>query len=363
MRQEAIDAIQAMDNLILRNLKITQSYYQLAEELRDFGWGANVSWLSFGAYASKTAGYSIRHELLPEDLERVFRSFYLYRRMMRLLRRFLVSVDERDREMDLVSQILTGISLRISEGNLLVFAELAPAFNELAADFMADGDYDEEKLARYLARFEPGPVEEGGQNHIVEAFRAYYEAKFAADADRKAELVFLANVLVGLHEQTRLQPKIAEAMYTPVDEVLGEQVQMITPLGNRISGWLHRALLRISRRVFAGIATQLFMSIYLPTGELRLGNDVKPSTRHETFPPELQEIESERVRQLLKRYDRSGDTLRRSRADDWSDLDDRMNYIVDLFRSYQQEPALFEPPFTPEQMTEIDDGRIPEGKL
>ncbi len=43
MRQEAIDAIQAMDNLILRNLKITQSYYQLAEELRDFGWGANVS--------------------------------------------------------------------------------------------------------------------------------------------------------------------------------------------------------------------------------------------------------------------------------------------------------------------------------
>ncbi|UCG26336.1 MAG: hypothetical protein JSW55_10260, partial [Chloroflexota bacterium] len=98
-------------------------------------------------------------------------------------------------------------------------------------------------------------------------------------------------------------------------------------------------------------------------GELRLGSDVKPSKRHETFPPDLQEIESERVKELLGRYDRSGDTLHRSRADDWSDLDDRMNFIVDLFRSYQQEPAHFEPPFTPEQMAAIDEGRIPDGAL
>jgi hypothetical protein len=107
----------------------------------------------------------------------------------------------------------------------------------------------------------------------------------------------------------------------------------------------------------------MFMSIYLPTGELRLGSDVKPSTRDKTFPPELQEIQSERVLAILGRYDRSGDTLRKSRADDWSDLDDRMNYIVDLFRSYQQEPALFEPPFTPEQMVELEGGRVPEGEL
>ena len=363
MRQKDIETIQDMDNLILRNLKITQSYFLLAEEMKGVSGDKNVSWLSFGAYASKTAGYSIRHELLPDDLERVFRSFYLYRRMMRFLRRFLVSVDERDQEMDFISQILTGISLRISEGNLLVFAELAPAFNQMAADFAADDNYDQEKLTRYLARFKPGPTEEGGQDHCIEAFSVYYEAKFATGADRKAELVFLANMLVGLHEQTRLQPKIAEALYTPVDEVLGEQVQMVTPLGNRISGWLHKAVLGISRRVFAGIATQMFMTISLPTGELRLGGDVEPLTRDETFPPDLQEIQSERVRQILSRYDRSGDTLHRSRADDWSDLDDRMNYIVDLFRSYQQEPALFEPPFSPEQMVDLDGGRIPEGGL
>ncbi len=363
MRHQDIDAIRAMDNLLLRNLKITQSYYKLAREMQGVSGQKDVSWLAFGAYASKTAGYSIRHELLPDDLEKTFWSFYLYRRMMRFVRRFLVSPGERRKELDIIGRILAGISLRISEGNLLVFAELAPAFNDFAAAFGTAEKHDQEELVQYLARFKPGPVEESGQDYLVEAFKIYYEARLAAGARHKAELVFLANILIGLHEQTRLQPKIAEALYMPVDEVLGEQVQMITPLGNRISGWLHKALLAISRRVFARIATQLFMTIYLPTGELRLGGDVRPSTRDASFPPDLQEIQSERVLEILARYDRSGDTLRRSRADDWSNLDDRMNFIVDLFRSYQQTQALFEPPFKPEQMADLDEGRIPEGKL
>jgi hypothetical protein len=363
MRQDDIEAIESLDNLILRNLKITQGYSTLAEEMKRVTGGRDVSWLSFGSYASKTAGYSIRHEIMPEDLERAFRSFYLYRRLMAFLRRYLVSVDERHQEMNIILQILTNISLRISEGNLLVFAELAPAFNELAAGFSGDEEFDQAKLDQYLAHFKPGPTEEDGQERCAEAFRAYYEAKFTDDPDRKAELIFLGNILIGLHEQTRLQPKIAEALYTAVDEVLGEQVRMITPLGNRISGWLHKAHLIISRRIFANIATQLFMSIYLPTGALRLGSDVKPSKRDESFPPALREIQSERVLAILARYDRSGDTLRRSRAGDWSNLDDRMNFIVDLFRSYQQTEALFEPPFTAEQMAALDDGRIPEGKL
>jgi hypothetical protein len=363
MQREDIEAIQGMENLILRNLKITQSYYALAEEMKSVTGEQDISWLSFGSYASKTAGYSIRHEINPEDLERAFRSFYLYRRLMAFLRRYLVSVDERDQEMNIIRQILTSISLRISEGNLLVFAELAPIFNDLTTGFSSDEEFDEMKLGQFLARFKPGPTEAGGQDRCAEAIQAYYEAKFAADPDRKAELIFLGNILVGLHEQTRLQPKIAEALYTVVDEVLGEQMRMITPLGNRISGWLHRAFIMISRKVFANIATQLFMSIYLPTGALRLGSDVKPSKRDESFPPDLQQIQSERVLEILARYDRSGDTLRRSRANDWSDLDDRMNFIVDLFRSYQQTTALFGPPFSAEQMAALDDGRIPEGKL
>ena len=54
---------------------------------------------------------------------------------------------------------------------------------------------------------------------------------------------------------------------------------------------------------------------------------------------------------------------RTSDADDWSDLNDRMHFIADLFRAYQEWPQLFDPAFTPAQVMEIKAGRKPDGRL
>lgn len=363
MQQEEIDDIRSLDNLILRNLKVTQGYYRLSQGMRGVMGDNNASWCSFATHASKTAGYSIRNEIQPEDLARVFRSFRLYRHLERFLRRYLSSADERDRELNPVVQILARISLSVSRGNIMVFEELAPAFGQMVSGFAEDEEYDQAKLTRLLSQFKPGASDAGGQDACIEAFTAYYEAKFAADPDRKAELIYLGNLLIGLHEQVRLQPIIAEAIHAPVDQVLGEPVRLITPLGNRISGWVHKAFLGISRRVFSTVATQLFMAIYLPAGELRLGRDVRSPILDQDYPPDLQTIELKRVKEILDTLDWTPDTLRGSRAVNWGDLDDRMNYIVDFFRCYQQNAELFEPPFTAEQMAEIDVGRVPGGRL
>ncbi len=40
-----------------------------------------------------------------------------------------------------------------------------------------------------------------------------------------------------------------------------------------------------------------------------------------------------------------------------------MNFIVDVFRSRQQNPRLFEPPFEPAQIADIDQDRMPAGAL
>jgi hypothetical protein len=40
-----------------------------------------------------------------------------------------------------------------------------------------------------------------------------------------------------------------------------------------------------------------------------------------------------------------------------------MNYIVDLFRSRQDDPNLFAPPFSEAQRAMITSGRIPSGPL
>jgi hypothetical protein len=41
------------------------------------------------------------------------------------------------------------------------------------------------------------PVGGGGQDLLIQAFRAYYDALFEADGGRKAQQMLLANALVG----------------------------------------------------------------------------------------------------------------------------------------------------------------------
>ena len=50
-------------------------------------------------------------------------------------------------------------------------------------------------------------------------------------------------------------------------------------------------------------------------------------------------------------------------ARDWSDLDQRMHYIVHLFRCFHEREDLFSPPFTPAQIERLLAGVIPEGDL
>jgi len=51
-----------------------------------------------------------------------------------------------------------------------------------------------------------------GQRYLRRAFTHYYRALFTADAKEQAELMLMANIEVGFHEQTRLQPEIAAAL-------------------------------------------------------------------------------------------------------------------------------------------------------
>ncbi|MGC4089829.1 MAG: hypothetical protein QM756_18475 [Polyangiaceae bacterium] len=44
-------------------------------------------------------------------------------------------------------------------------------------------------------------------------------------------------------------------------------------------------------------------------------------------------------------------------------MNNRMGFIVDLFRSSQRENSLFDEPFHPAQRKHFESGRMPEGKL
>ena len=64
-----IEEIVNKDNLVVRNLQITQGYYRLSRGMRRLVSTKNASWCAFATHASKTAGQALRHELMPKILK------------------------------------------------------------------------------------------------------------------------------------------------------------------------------------------------------------------------------------------------------------------------------------------------------
>jgi hypothetical protein len=173
----------------------------------------------------------------------------------------------------------------------------------------------------------------------------------ADNPDQKAELVLLANLRIGLHEQIRLQGPIMRALSSP-------PVYRFAP----------KPLRRRLEAAWKNLATGQLMDIRLPgphferTGQLTtqsLGADIGRGRDAGVFPPELARLHDLELKALLYDLDRTPNTVLGSAADDWSDLADRMNFVADLFRAWQQDPRLFLPPFTQEQIDSIRASRRP----
>jgi hypothetical protein len=361
-----VKRITTLDNLILKNLKITQAYSELSLAMQRVVGDRNANWCSFATHASKTAGYAIRNEVMPSAVSQALTHFESYRRSVAFLGRYLENPETTlYGNSGLVQEVLLGVSRSVSLGNCKVFAELAPLFGRMIIWFARDERPDQDKLQLFLSQLRLGTVEEGpGQAYLIEAFTAYYQARFETDTKKKAELIFLANLLVGMHEQVRLQPNIAGALHAPAEELLQPWLQRLaTGLPYAAGPALRQVIMIKGRQLFATIATNTMMVITVPAGNLALNQDVRSPAGYSKFPQELGTIEHPRLRELAQRWDRHLDTLRGSAATDWASLADRMSFIIDFFRSHQQNPNIFSPPFSAAQASHIRDGCVPAGQL
>jgi hypothetical protein len=346
-----IDAISIMQDGAVRNLLITQRYHDLSSALVDLLGAGNVNWSTFATWASKTAGLSIRNEEVPAVVAELAGD-----------RSFLVAP---------VRETLQTVSSSIAAGNLKVFAELAPLFVKFVQAFDGPGT-DAANVQRFVGTLDPRPSADGGQAPLVDAFTAYAEARATADATLRARLMLLGNCLIGLHEQTRLQPQIAEAMDAPIEDILKKHLDP-GPGGGfiaRIIGAIERPfeeLLPLAQDAWERIATRFMMSLSLPGGAtLPLGKDIPCSAAARDFLPlALQDIgDPALLLKVLEQFDRAhGDSDAGSASVDWCELTDRMNFIVNLFRSRQQDTELLGQPFSAEQRVEIEARRMPPASM
>ena len=377
---DEIDRIARLGDPILRNLQITQCYYEISRSVAELT-GYSANWCTFATWASKQAGQTIRQEDLLRALEE----------------RFYVS-DEISAALEIIASTLRRIGAKshlevprkamlrainpgaafarasdaVARGNKKVFGEIGREFARFLAFFGEQTRFEPEKTAWFCAGLRAGEPPEG-QRLLSQAFTSYCEARFQNGQD-KAELILLANLSAGFHEQIRLQPEIAEALDAVLDnatELKRNIMSILLPefyvrarakvLRDK-TPYLDAAFARLIaevNRLIRQIITDRLMTLHLAgTGVLRLGRDLQG-----TFPQQLGQIRNPAVREMLERVDITPNSLDQTGAKDWADFTDRMHFIADFFRVYQGRQELFEAPFTTEQVELLKSGATPTGRL
>ena len=364
-----VTTIVAMEDPVLRNLWITQSYADFSQRLRAAVSADDLTWCGFAVWASGTAGLSIREEELPGFLSRIIKERHgdhiqrinaeIDRR--RLLRFILSDLDHVD-VLRAIRGALDTVSERIAHGNALVYGELAPlfvAFLEWLEGTPADDDVD-----AVLDRAAAEPIDDD----VREAFHWYRRALGASSAGERAHAVLAANVLAVAHEQPRLHDAIAASLTAgvlPAGDVRGELLPRWIPnlLAKLIRGPVAREAQRLIDDVWDSVTTALLMTLRVPGATLHLSHDVPPGPGGLRVPGALEALDDVPPDTVFRTWDRTGGSGVGSGAANWASLGDRMNYIVNLFRSRQQDPSLHDRPFSPEQLATMQNGRVPDGPL
>jgi hypothetical protein len=373
-----------MDNPVLRNLRITQCYAHLSAEMR-MRTGNAAGWCTFATWASRQAGRTIRGEDFLDALGRILgrRSWVLapLTSISRwLLRKGLFQPETRIGRV--VAEIHTPFdaferaSREVATGNLKVFAEIGLEFARFLATVPVDAAEDSPEFLAFAAGLCSGPPPDG-QSYLRDAFAHYQHQRRESDAGVRAAWILLANLKIGLHEQTRLQPQITAAVDAPIvtAEDLGARVlHVLIPSSRRwphiaqdslatVIGWLAARVRREARRVTQEVVTESLMMLTVPVDAtpayttLSLGRDLDMPV-----PASLRAAQPF-LDSFVKEYDPCAVGGTDCGAKDWCDLRQRMHYIVHLFRAYAETSSLFALPFSPEQLASVRAGIVPEGDL
>lgn len=343
-----------------RNREITACYHQLSRALCE-SLGAVANWCTFATWASRQAGSTIRGDdlraALDQQLARATELAAVIRQAAALARQAHPAqarqLEETIRSFLRQQGALQRASAAVARGNLKVFAEIGREFARFLEAFPDAESRTPPNLQRFLATLRPGPPPDG-QQLLRDAFAAYHAACTTHETQR-SQLVLYANLLVGFHEQTRLQPEIREALDTARAELDGLRaplLRLLVPswwlrlrqaitraLGRRLP--LDAAIDRIIDQVceeIREVITAELMTLALPTGTLRLGR-----TQSASFPPSLQQLDYPPLVQFLARPELAR-TVPRPDERDWSEFSYRMHFIAQLFRAYQETPELQQPP-------------------
>jgi hypothetical protein len=364
---------------VIRNLEITECYADLSAAMRTRTDGA-VDWCTFATWASRQAGRTIRGEdLLDRFKRRLGRRRWVAAPVSAIKRVLLrlglfqphTTLGRAVREIHTPFDAFERASAEVARGNLKVFDEIAREFARFIANVPPDASDGSPEFLAFLAHLRPGPPPDG-QDYLRDAFADYQRQRHEPDARVRAARMLLANLRVGLHEQTRLQPQIEAAVRAPIVTIedLGARVLHVLIPGSRswprllqgppatVVGWIAARVRREAVLLTQEAVTESMMVLTLPQLVLSLAQSLEAPV-----PAVFGAAPHQFLEPFVKEYDTCPPGGTACGAKDWCDLQQRMHYIVHLFRAYADDPSLLSRPFTPQQVASFRSGVIPDGEL
>lgn len=350
---------------ILRNLMITQGYYALSGAMSTMVGGGSVSWCGFASWSSKTIGVSIREANMSNRGLLAITHSWIYQetiqRLVNLLKAAgVIGIDPFD---NVITQALDDGIDNLKQGNAEVYGEIAALYTRLVSALGNDVNLDLTRLAPVIAYLDSKPSEQGGQALLRVAAENYYRARFETDPSLKAQLVLLANAQVGKHEQMRLQGCLEDFLGGSLEQRIVEHAQQqchgITELEIAVTP-IARAAGKFAKAEWTKLLTDLALHLNLPGNEkLHLRSDVPPPPGKPLYPPDLEKLNNPDALAILKEFGADTPNAIGTGATDWSNLVQRMHYILVLFRSRQLESILLSEAFSDPQQSDLAAGRMP----
>ena len=370
---DEVRRITAISNPVIRNLQITRCYGRLsAAMVARTGHCAN--WCTYATWASRQAGRTIRGEDLIETLRARVNVAPQLPHPLRSIGRMLLrkglfdpssAIGRMTAQLHGPFDAFERTSEAVARGNRKVFEEIGYEFARFLHAVGPDAGADSAELKAFLAELRDGEPPYG-QRHLARAFTRYARVAATPDPQARAELLLLANLEVGMHEQVRLQPEIRESLDAPyavvqdLDRRLSRALMpgwrrpvprvVAMPLG-MIGALSQRAIADMTREII----TRSLMVMSLPGRVLSLGANMD-----EPYPEVLRDVRDAELIALFVRFDAGSPG---TAARDWSDLEQRMRYIGHLFRAFHLHEALLGEPFTAEQVVAFSAGIVPDGDL
>lgn len=367
-----VQAVLAIEDRVLRNYWVTQTYSDLAAGLTRLLDPTTANWCTFGTWASDTVGRNIRGEDLPQWLhDRVV----LHNGMMGAVRTVnngpqgrslsgLLREVTSDHVIRVVRELLGACALNLSDGNTEVFAEIAPTAATFIECYGSQSVDAASARARVLEVCDGAPPFEG-INRLRAGFSLWCDAMEEKAPARKSQCILAGSLQLGAHEQHHLQGAIAGSMDMGINESADLYRKRLLADGGawaRLEPSIASALdpvVRATGDLWGDLMTKLLGIIETPDGTLFLDRDVPPIPGQSFTPSEMQPVVVDDLATLLARFDRSDGNGAGSAAADWVKLDDRMNFIANLFISRHHRTELFAPPFNDVVLSDIGADQIP----